>query len=330
MTTEKQLFRVFRDATRPVDAQVQQVKRRLRQEGWLADDADKPLRDLQPPLGSLARLRLRLWREPFHRPRPAWTAFALAAALVAAVWAWPRVHGLAERLESTETWAWMAPTPQVALGFQGVGNLSGTNREPTITWESGTLEVEVTPNRGIHLVVETREGRVRVTGTAFAVVRNPLGTEVRVTRGSVDVACHAGTSAHLQADDHLTCPPVSSAGWLARARRQQDENADPEEILASTAAGMALASPTDAVGDELGAVHIRILAQLGQNDEALREAEAYLSRPRATRAREVRSLAAHLALVAGGCARAHLHLQVLAVEDPDAAATLAACEGTHP
>lgn len=309
MTREKRLYQEFEAATRPTDAQAARVMERLRD------------RQRRQELGLTQAGRAPLGRR--------WLlATALAVAVLGAFLAWPQVRWLTARLDSTDHFTDLAPTSEVSLSFQGQGELSGTDRDPVVTWERGTLVVEVEPGRHIPLVVETREGRVRVTGTGFTVDRDAMGTHVVVRHGSVDVECHSAGRSALGPGQDVLCPPVSAAGWLARSRLQQDQGQGPQVVLESSEAGLALCSPTDLARYELGAIRVRALADLGRRDEALAAAERYLEDPQATRADEVRRLAARLALQeeASPCQRAQDHLRALAPTDPEAAAILETCQ----
>jgi hypothetical protein len=232
---------------------------------------------------------------------------------------------LSERLVSPASWQERAPTTDVVLRFQGTGSLEGTAHAPTIEWEAGRLEVAVVPDREIRLVVETREARIAVTGTAFSVERSGLGSEVSVHEGTVQVTCRDAAPLAVEAGRSQACPPVSAAGWMARANLLEVRAASPAEVLSSAEAGLRLGDAPDAVIDELGAIRVRALAGLGRHAEALEAAEAYLGRGHPTREDEVRRLAIRAARQVGGCARARPHIEAMATDDAEAAALLAAC-----
>lgn len=167
-------------------------------------------------------------------------------------------------------------------------------RAPHIHWEAGTLAIDVTPNRGIDLVVETDEGSVQVVGTAFAVTRDALGTHVSVDRGHVRVSCVAGTERALGAGDETTCLPLRAAAWLGRAQALLVAGQPTDDVLDAITHGLALAAPADPASGELVALRIRVLVDAGRYPEALAAAYAYLASGAATRRGEVEALAAEL------------------------------------
>ncbi len=338
MSRDLHLLRSWGQVTAPEPSHVRGVMDRLRDRGCLGSRADDALHVLHAPgTSDLARTREALVRRLASARRtgrgvsvPRRQAVVLAAALAAAVLTFvllPRPDRiLSERLVSPVAWQERAPTADVALRFQGRGSLSGTAHAPEIAWEAGRLEVSVVPGREIQLVVETREAQVRVTGTAFSVERSALGSVVAVDRGAVQVACRGTTPIPVGSGGRQLCPPVSAAGWMARANLLRD----PGEVLASAEAGLAYRDAPGAVMDELGAIRILALTELSRDAEALDAAEAYLGRDHPTREDEIRRLAIRLARRVGGCARARLHIEALAADDADAAALLAACAGGGP
>jgi ferric-dicitrate binding protein FerR (iron transport regulator) len=168
-------------------------------------------------------------------------------------------------------------TAEVALEFQGSGEATGTRRAPRIRWEAGTVSLDVRPNAGVELTVETPEGRVEVRGTSFSVTRDDLGTHVAVTRGSVAVVCLDGRSTLLGAGDDVVCEPVRAMGMLSRAHALRDGGAAAPAILAAIDRGLGLATPGEPARLELLALRLDVLVAAGRDAEALAAAEAYLA-----------------------------------------------------
>lgn len=251
-----------------------------------------------------ARLRARLSVSQ-ARPRLPWRilAFAAAAAVVF-------VLGLAAPalLEPRDLDATLTArerteadlTPLVSVAYVGDGRVTGTEDAPKIAWEDGTLHAEVEPDRGVALVVETPEARVEVIGTVFDVDRDVLGTRVSVTRGHVTVRCGTEPLVNLTAGDERTCLPVRAAGLLARARLLGERGADGRSILDAVDRGLALPAE-DLVRDELAAVRVATLADLGRVAEARQAAAEILAAGGGVRRVEVTRLAARLTLPIEGC-----------------------------
>lgn len=192
------------------------------------------------------------------------------------------------------------PTDAVRLNTSGTGHLAGTARQIHIAWESGHLDVEVEPDRGITLEVVSPDGRVEVVGTGFSVDRGALGTEVQVRHGKVRVTCGAEAPILLDAGGARTCLPLTAAGLLGRARAQQAGGASPPVVIDTVNRGLALA-PAGTIRDELEVV--RIDAELAAQDFAAARAEAdhYLTRGASHRRTDVLGVAATLAWTAEGC-----------------------------
>ncbi len=207
-------------------------------------------------------------------------------------------------LAATGTWAIDTSIPDVALSYEGSGTITGTSDAPRIRWDAGTLNVEVTPDQGIELAVETREAHVRVVGTGFTVVRGSLGTRVDVRHGRVEVDCGSEVTRLLEAGDGVTCLPRSAAGLLGRARALQAEGGSAAEVLETLDRAMGMSEKTPAVADEIAASRVRALVDLGRHVAALDAARAYLSGPPGARRHDVELLAASAATTLGGCATA--------------------------
>jgi hypothetical protein len=198
----------------------------------------------------------------------------------------------------------------VQLSYRGSGTVGGAVRKPRIDWEVGTLRVEVEPDRGIDLRVDTREAEIRVIGTGFTVERDALGTRVAVAHGQVAVNCSDGGSASLLPGASITCRPTHAAGLLGRARALEASGAGPQPVLESAERGLA-AGPSEAVREELELIRIEALAASGREAEALEAVARAL--PLATvRATELRHVAARVAMRSSGCAAALPHLAALA------------------
>lgn len=206
-------------------------------------------------------------------------------------------------LQSEERWAARA-FDGVALSYRGVGDVDGTDKAPRIEWQRGTLNVEVTPGRGLDVRISTREAEVRVVGTGFTVDRTALGTRVDVRHGLVETRCGDSTIKMLGEGDSIVCPPRSAAGLLGRAQALRDRGGAVDDVLASIASGVALSTPDDPFTDELLALQVRVLADAGRSAEALAVAERLIVSGGGARRGEVFSLAAELASSAGGCATA--------------------------
>lgn len=288
------------------------------------------------PPGAESRVRRRL-EESLHRPargrvHPAWAGGLLAAAAAAAVAVAvlrPDVPEatVAMALVSEATPSEVLPTSDVHLVFQGHGTVGGTEKRPRVLWETGTLEVDVTPHQGIDLTVETREAEVRVLGTAFTVTRDALGTAVEVHRGRVAVACAAGQAAELGPGEHQSCLPVTPAGLLARVLALRDQGASADLVLATTDLALGQNPETAALRGELLLQRIQALVELEREAEALDEIRRFLDSGTELRRPELHALAARLAQQTGGCEAAQPHLEALLQETthPAAAVQLADC-----
>jgi ferric-dicitrate binding protein FerR (iron transport regulator) len=312
---EQRPLRRFADRTRAHPAAVRRVRDRV-----LVDAGDvlpsTLLKALPAPVpGATTRVRARLARPAPRRIAPVpFVLVALAALALLAFRTFPSAPppALAAGLDAPVAWEALQPTPEVHLDFQGAGTLGGTARAPRVAWERGTLRVEVEPDRGIDLAVQTREAEVRVVGTGFDVGRDALGTVVTVRHGHVAVMCTDGDDALLGAGESRTCPPTGASGLLGRAQALTDGGAPAEDVLAAADAGLA-AGATGAVRSELGRVRIEALTRLGRPADALAAAEAALAEA-PVRATEIRRLAAHNALLVGGCDTALPHLAALAAD----------------
>lgn len=192
----------------------------------------------------------------------------------------------------------------VQLFPKGEGSYSGGDGQPRIQWESGTLRVEVAPNRGVDLEVETPDAVARVVGTGFTVLRDAHGTRVEVLHGTVHTLCRDGREARLGVGESLECLPTTSGGMLAHARALEAEGAPDDVVLAALEAGLRLEPDGGVIRPELAARRISVLARSGRTNEAAAAAEAWLAGPDTVRREQIRTLALELAVQAGDCDRA--------------------------
>jgi hypothetical protein len=180
---------------------------------------------------------------------------------------------------------------EVSATWEGRGVAAGSARALDIAWEVGRLELAVAPGRGVDLVVRTDEAEVRVVGTRFVVDRSAYGTAVEVTRGEVAVRCVDGADRSVRGGERVTCVPVRAHGLLRRARALQSDGAAADALVAVDAA---LADPalSAVLQDELLALRVALLTELGSFEDAVTSARAYLGLPHPTRAEEIARLAA--------------------------------------
>jgi len=219
-----------------------------------------------------------------------------------------------------------ASLPPAVVRAAGEGHLGGTPERPVVSWFSGELELDGTAAR--QLTVTTREATLISTdGGRLGVVRDPLGSHVRVLDGSVRATCHAEGPVDrvLIAGDTLTCLPVSIDGMLGRLRAQDPPT--PQARLHAITHALSRPQGSDVARAELGALRIATLVELGRPDQALSTAEAWLDSGHTVRRTEVLRFAASLALSRHGCERALPHLTALAPHDDEARAALNTCRG---
>ncbi len=260
--------------------------------------------ETEPSLESVRSLRARL-EAPARAPsvaRPLLLGLGLGAAVAAAVlliFVRPTAPpALDQPLVAETAPVAVEPLAGVALSYQGLGHLAGTADEPELQWQAGTVEVAVQPAAGRTLRVRTKEGVVRVVGTAFSVTRDARGTRVSVSEGSVAVRCDRRPERSLDAGAQHTCPPVTAAGMLARARALQGDDAGLERVLSAVERGLTMPGLQDPVAVELRIVEVEALRDAGRAAEALEKARAL--RPEAGhRAEEVGELIRALEAEAG-------------------------------
>lgn len=336
MTPFRDIFRRFLRETAPSERAVSRVKERVLEQPSDVEISRAVLQHLPGVApGAEARVRARLASRQPAPARRLWVyggvAMAAAAAGITLVMVQPD-PGLAPvqaQLNAADARVELAPSPHVALAYQGAGSLEGTRQAPRISWESGTVQVQVEPDRGIQLVVATAEAEVLVVGTAFAVTRDALGTQVDVDHGTVRVTCHSGAATLLGAEEHTTCLPTTAYGMLARARALQSQGAAPELLLTTAEVALERHPELSLVRSELQLVGIEALTRLGREADALEQAQTYLSSGSELRRDGVLALAARLAWSTGGCDEAGPWLEQLAVVQPSIPnlVKLAECRG---
>lgn len=307
MTHLDRLLQRAREASEPSPDAVARVKARLADAVDAAAEADVPdpspaerlLRGVGAPTpealgrvqGRLQReLRRRLWR---RRVVIGAAVLAMAAGLLLV----PRGGPAPAPVPATDRPITLAltepatgnarPTDDVGLTWTGAGELTGTERAPHIRWDHGRLEVEVRPQAGVGLVVDTRDARVSVVGTGFSVDRTVLGTVVAVDHGVVAVDCASGESRRVTAGEQVLCLPHDVGGLLGRARALHDAHASPADELHTVDRALALAVPA-AIRGELLARRIRLLLDLGRTADASVTAHRYLDEGHLPRKTEIR------------------------------------------
>lgn len=265
----------------------------------------RDLRDAAPTPTPTAIARLTRRVRP--RPRRPWVAVAIAALALLLV----RPSSFERPLQADV--ATTVPLGDVRLVYVGAGTVHGAARDLVVDWRIGTLALDVTPGRGVHLDVTTDEAHVRVHGTAFTVTRDALGTRVDVARGEVAVTCvgaadpaptaaadrvptaaSVGTAVPLGAGADITCLPLHATGRLARARAQRAAGLPAASVLATLDDALGLTTPADPAYGELLAMKLDLLVSTGDDAGALAAADAYLAAGLPTRRVEVSALAGTL------------------------------------
>jgi len=299
----KHVFRHVAEQTRARPEAMERIQRRLVAE--IGDAAEVRARLAVVPTvadGAEDRVMARLAASQRQlRPHPARVAVlgTLLAAAVALFAIQEQPVELTGALSATE-WRHVQPTPLVALSFQGEGALGGNEGAPHIEWRAGTLKVEVEPNRGVKLDVQTREALVRVVGTGFSVDRSALGTTVAVSHGRVSVACEGGGDSMLGAGEHTVCMPTTPAGLLGRARALTEQGAPGSDVLATVDRGLSAAKP-GAVHEELAVARAEALAGEERWSEAYAEASQLLAEGAGARRDDLLHLRARYGFAAEGC-----------------------------
>lgn len=194
-----------------------------------------------------------------------------------------------QRMEAAAPTAF-EPVPRVAGVLHGSVTLTGTQKAPRFLLESGMLDLEVEPGRGLRVTVETDEAKVAVHGTAFRVVRDALGTTVSVQDGVVETTCGKGRPTRLSTDAAMTCLPVRPSGLLGRARALHRSGAS-EDALYALELAQAASSPGTPVRGEVLAQRVNLLLALGRTGEAVAVARTYLGEGHTPRIAEMQVLA---------------------------------------
>jgi ferric-dicitrate binding protein FerR (iron transport regulator) len=281
---------VLRDEAASADA-IARVQARL--ESHSTQPQLRRLPGVRP--GAEARVRARLAGDR----RPVWQpALALAAAALLAVGVWGALPD-PDPLPVDQPLA-AAPVTLgafVALTPGGQGRALGTEAAPRIEWEQGTLNVEVTPDQGVDLKIQTREALVEVVGTGFDVDRSRLGTRVDVDHGAVRVTCTGQAPQTLTDGQSHLCLPTTAAASLDRARALSET--DGALALAETRRGQAMDADVT-VRSELQLLELELLLAQGDTALALDVARDMLG-TESLHQTQVRELAAKLALTIEGC-----------------------------
>lgn len=217
---------------------------------------------------------------------------------------------IAATLEAAEP-VLSTPAPGVQLEYTGWGFVSGSQSQPRLQWGAGSLRVEVEPNQGIDLRIETPNGEIQVIGTVFDVNVDDLGTRVEVVRGEVRVVCELGETILLAAEQSTTCVRASAANLLNFAVQARTRGGTPGQVLSLAGQGLTLAPEAGLVRDELRLVKFQSLLQLERRSEARAAADDYLSNPQAPRRVDVLRTTAKLAFAEGNCPIAVPYLSAL-------------------
>ena len=216
--------------------------------------------------------QLSLWGEPVSKPGPLPSPLVPPPTLpLAASASHPPFAGpLARHPAGTAARSWR----HVALRYEGVGALEGTESSATISWRSGRIDVEVEPNRGVQLTVATPDAEIEVVGTVFSVESLDGSTVVDVTRGSVRLRCLFGGTQMILGGFGGTCQGESSAAALISARRSLSAGAPLASLSSIDAVLDRAAGP---LGSELRFVRVEALVSLGRSQEAIVDLHEYLA-----------------------------------------------------
>lgn len=296
------------DATDPTGSDVSRAKRRLEAHAE-APGYDPALLALLPGPADGAELRIRnRLAQPQRAPRRLWVLAPIGAAAAALMllgpWSEPGnsvdaplVEGLVEAppeaLAVADTTPLLPETevrigPHVVLRSQGEGRVGGTDDAPRIDWSAGQLAVQVEPDQGVDLQIETPDALVRVVGTVFDVDRGFLGTTVTVQRGKVEVRCAGEEPQLVPGGASAECWSAEPAALLARARGAAAPS------VALDAAERGLTTADGPVAAELRHARIEALVELGRTDAARAACDDYLARPVTPRRAEVEGVRARL------------------------------------
>lgn len=193
----------------------------------------------------------------------------------------------------------------VTINGNGQGEISGKDNQLTIAWNIGQISVEVEPEKGVNLSIQTPDALVNVIGTKFTVDCSEKGTALSVEQGKVEFICHNLESNSIASKQSDIC--YKSAGTaLVQARDFLDEGLATLAIEA-TNKGLSL-EPGEAVKEELNAVKILAFSSIDE-EQALPLAKSYLQSKSQLRRDEILSITSRLALKYEGCAEAEPFLQ---------------------
>lgn len=202
----------------------------------------------------------------------------------------------------------------IALTWRGGGELLGGR----LVWESGSVSVEVPPDRGLEFAVTTREGDVRVVGTGFTVARDVLGTYVSVRHGRVGVRCKGAAEVFLGPGESRSCLPISAPSLLARARALRGASAPVAEVQETLTAGLALSGEHGVGADELHFLRAEVSSSVGDSEAATRDLDQILAAPTSARRTDALRMRAGMAVSAGACGSAGPWLEELIGGQPRA------------
>lgn len=280
------------------------------------DDAERLLPGLDEAIATAAASA----QPPSGRHRRfAWGLGAVAAAAVVAFVLLPHGPPPAQPLErdlvQSGSGRDIVLLEGVNLRVEGSGSVGGTTRHPVLSWDQGALGVEVTPGAVEGLAVHTAEGTVHITGTAFSVTRDALGTHVDVHRGSVDVACTDQPAQALTEGDGTTCLPTTAGGLLGRAHALEDQDAD-TGLVVQTLEHAAARSPSGALAHEICLGRGLGLRKLKRIGEAQVVVAACLDGQAGGRQQDLMLLAVELAIQAEDCGAVGDHIEALGALGP--------------
>ena len=180
----------------------EQVERLIRRvEGTLAHDAAPRqagwVSTLHAELASLLTL-------PGHQRAVALLAATLLLGLVTYAGLSLRGSSLEQPLESAQATT-LAPTPELALVYQGSGAIAGSRQSPRIRWREGTLRLSLEPGAGVDLQVVFLE-------TPFP--DGPFGARCLAEHGVVAVPPAVANAVRRATGRHVDSLPVSAESIL--------------------------------------------------------------------------------------------------------------------
>jgi len=249
------------------------------------------------PDSSRSRAQKRPW---YELPTVLAAACALVFAIIVAASPWLEgLRGDEISWELASTQPTTLPVGHlISLVHTGTGLVEGTYNDLSIAWDDGLLDIDVVPDRGVRVAIDTTEAHVRVVGTRLTVERGDLSTSVAVQHGLVAVTCldHLGrTSPTVEvgagADHRCRSTDPDEVHALAVQLRQDGE--DPERIVELAAHGLELVDDGP-VYFELLADSIAPLIEVDRKAEAIDAIERYLEGGDLPRAGKYRQLLENL------------------------------------